>query len=422
MELNLINIHDAFLRTLFSSSWIIVIFQYLYIQTGLHRFAVLSITNKIQAFAYFIILFLFISFISKLKKPSFNIITIFIGSIILLLIGIVNNPLNSALVDFSVLIMQFTFYYIGWIYFDRLGNEDIIKKLLNDSLFFSFFLGLIAFSAGFQELVTPMLGFLALSVYASMRFGKRFNKHFWAMLIIMNILWSFGKQTLLTSVIAIIFVHLNPSIIRSVFSNSQSIYNNFFKLLIFFSISTFSFFLLASLSIEFSSIRKLILLIENMNLDIPFSVLLNNPELVYEIVDVSTAGRIYELIIVFNSHSNTYLSFIFGSGVGGEMDLGYKNELAGLDFSFGTTRVAQTLPVFLFLKFGLFGILIFLLLFIKYLVKRKNSQFLFYPFFLCLLMSIIAFSTVFKFHFVGFFWGAMVAQISQSKLKKQNAK
>ena len=83
MELNLINIHDAFLRTLFSSSWIIVIFQYLYIQTGLHRFAVLSITNKIQAFSYFIILILFISFVSKLKKPSLNIITIFIGSIIL---------------------------------------------------------------------------------------------------------------------------------------------------------------------------------------------------------------------------------------------------------------------------------------------------------------------------------------------------
>lgn len=417
----MINIHDAFLRILFSCSWVIVIFQYLYIQTGLHRFAVLSITNKIQAFSYVIILILLLAFISKLKKPSINIIITFTITIILLLIGVVNNPLNSALVDFSVLAMQLTFFYIGWIYFDHLSNKKIINKLLNDSLFFSFFLGLIAFISGLQELVTPMLGFLALSVYASMRFGKRFNKHFWAMLIIMNILWSFGKQTLLTSIIAIIFIYFNPSAIRSVFSNYQSIYNNTFKLFIFFSISTFSFFLLASSGIEFSAVRKLFLLIENTNLEIPFYILLNNPELVYEIVDVSTAGRVYELIIVFNSHSSSYTSLIFGSGLGGEMDLAYKNEVAGLDFTFGTTRVAQTLPVFLFLKFGLFGILIFLFLLIKYIVERKNSQFLFYPFLLCLIMSIIAFSTVFKFHFVGFFWGAMIAQISQDKLKKQNA-
>ena len=140
-------------------------------------------------------------------------------------------------------------------------------------------------------------------------------------------------------------------------------------------------------------------------------MLLNYPELAYAVVDVSTAGRIYEVIITFNGFLESKIKMLFGEGLGAMVDLSGKNELAQLTFDFGETRAVQTLPAFIFLKSGILGCLIFLLVLYKQFENRLLSNKLFYPYLLCLIASILAFSTLFKFHFITFFLGAMAANV-----------
>lgn len=415
MEHNLTRIDDFFLRALFSSSWIAVIFQHLLLnQGGLHRFNVLSITNKIQATCYVLLLVLFFLLKGNIRIPSSKIILFFVTFSFLFIVGSIQNSLSSAVIDFILIAMQIIFFYLGWIFFERLGSKKIVKKILSDSILIAFILGIIFFRSGL-EYSSPIIGFFALSVYAIMRFGSSFSIYFWIMLVLMNIFWAFGKQTLLISAIALVIIYFNPKSIRSILLNYRNASNNFIKLIFLSPILFFSGYFVIFSGIEFGSVRKLMLLVDNTNLVIPLQLLMNYPDLVFQIVDVSTAGRLYELIIVLNGNFQSVYHFLFGSGLGGEIALSAKNEFADIQFTFGTTRVVQTLPVFLLLKFGFMGTLLSFLWFIVYFLNRHHSQYLFFPFFLCLFASILAFTTIFKFHFLGFFWGAMAAQINKTR-------
>ncbi len=411
----MININQLFLRALFSSSWVIVFVQHFYLLQGTsHRFAVLGISNKIQAASYIFLVAFFFLLKGRLKKPSLQITFLIIFSIILLILGSIQNSLGSAFIDFVLIFMQLIFFYIGWIYFEQLENKKVVRNLLNDNILIAFVIGAIFFSSGY-EYSSPIIGFFALSVYAAMRFGKDLRVYFWIMLIIMNILWAFGKQTFLISLLGLMFVYFNKDFYKSTLINLRSMGNKALTLVIFSPFIFLSVYIVFFSAIEFGSVKKFVLLIENLSFDIPLDIILKYPELLYEVLDVSTASRLYELLLVIDQSSQSLIHTLFGSGLGGEIDLASKNEFANLQFTFESTRVAQTLPVFMLLKFGILGLVALFLIIFFYFKKRDKSKFFFYPFFICLFTSILAFSTVFKFHFIGFFWGAMIAQWNRKK-------
>lgn len=330
--------------------------------------------------------------------------------IIFFIYGISINPINSVLIDVLLLAMHGAFFYLGWNLYQEMHNEKLIKSILIDGIIISTIIGIFFLSFS-GEIVSPIIGLLALSMFGMMRFGNKFSIYFWLIFLIMNLLWSFGKQTLLISVISLLIIFFNPASIKNAFKTSKRIANSSLKLVIFSLLGASSYLLILSLNIEMASIRKTLLFFENLDLNTSFSLLLNYPELAYAVVDVSTAGRIYEVIITFNGFLESKIKMLFGEGLGAMVDLSGKNELAQLTFDFGETRAVQTLPAFIFLKFGISGCLIFLLVLYKQFENRLLSNKLFYPYLLCLIASILAFSTLFKFHFITFFLGAMAANV-----------
>lgn len=412
----MININHLFLRVLFSFSWIFVLIQHLFVIQGeIHRFVFLGVANKVQAFCYFFLIALFFFLKGRFKKPSNQIVLLIIFSFCLFLIGLALNNPSAVFTDFALIGMQIIFFYLGWVFFKELGNKDLIKKILNDSIFFALVIGVLFFSYGF-EYQSPIIGFYALSIYAVLRFGKTFSIYFWIILIMMNILWAFGKQNLLISLIGLALIYFNGDVFNSRYINLRHLSNTFLRLVMLFPILISSVYILFFSDLEFGSVTKLLLLLDSLSFEIPINILFIYPELLYQVLDVSTASRLYELILVLDQNSKSILSIFLGQGFGGEIDLSSKNEFVGLEYTFETTRVAQTLPVFLLLKFGVIGTLFFIILFFSYLRRRIYSKNLFYPFLICFITSILAFSITI-FHFIGFFWGAMIAQNNLREIK-----
>ncbi len=384
--------------------------QFLIISQGMHRFIALNISNKFQAVVYFLTIFLFFIFRGRLMKFPNKLIYFIFFIIVFFIYGISINPINSALIDVLLLTMHGAFFYLGWNLYQEMHNEKLIKSILIDGIIISTIIGIFFLSFS-GEIVSPIIGLLALSMFGMMRFGNKFSIYFWLIFLIMNLLWSFGKQTLLISAISLLIIFFNPASIKNAFKTYKKIANSSLKLVIFSLLGVSSYLLILSLNIEMASIRKTLLFFENLDLNTSFSLLLNYPELAYAVVDVSTAGRIYEVIITFNGFLESKIKMLFGEGLGAMIDLSGKNELAQLTFDFGETRAVQTLPAFIFLKFGILGCLIFLLVLYKQFKNRLLSNKLFYPYLLCLIASILAFSTLFKFHFITFFLGAMAANV-----------
>lgn len=403
-----------YVRLLFLIPWIYVIFQIFFESYTSHRFQALSKSNLALAFVYLVTFSLVPLFFAKLKAPPKS--SIFVISFISLVIVIsltINNPI-FVLKDTTLIIMQVVFFFIGWSFSYIFDCKSYIKTLIRDGIIFGALLGSYAFFVDY-DLVSPMFGVLALAAFASVKYGREFNFYFLICLLMLNITWSFGKQTLIISFISIIIIMMSSSDLKK----QQKF---FYKFLYRFSMLAVSIVAILTLLnfLDTSNLRsfsKLNLLIDQIKL----SVLLSGPltaDSIYEGLDMSTAGRLIELLLIWEKLTSSVPSFLFGGGFGSALDLTLKNQYTTLTYSFQETQSVQTLLAFVTSRFGFIGVFFGLYALFKQFKERRFSGNFYVPYVICLLLSLLAFSTVFKFHYISFFMGAMFYNVRIRKYQR----
>ena len=179
-------------------------------------------------------------------------------------------------------------------------------------------------------------------------------------------------------------------------------------------ITTFTVFNNLS-TFDLRAFDKLNLLLNQIEISVLFSGPLT-ADSIYDGLDMSTAGRVVELLLIWEKFTSSIPSFLFGGGFGSALDLSIKNNFSDLTYTFQETQSVQTLLAFVPSRFGFLGVFYGLYVLLKQFKERRFSGNMYVPYIICLILSFLAFSTVFKFHFISFFLGAMVYNV---RVKKQ---
>lgn len=400
-----------FIRLLFAVPWIFVLLQVFFAASSTHRFAALSKSNMALTGIYLVMLFFLPLLLKKINKPPKSSIVVIVLTIVIIPISLsINEPL-FLFKDLVLISLHVIFFILGWCFYFIFDSKSKVKYLIKDGLTLSIIFGIISLSTDF-DMVSPMFGYFALTTFARVKFGREFNIYFLLSLLLYNFVWSFGKQTLLISIICIISVFLINSDIKK---TRELILAKIYKYsaLIFFTLSIITVLYFFDTS-NLKSVVKFNLLLQQIDL---FG-LLSGPlsaKAIYSGLDASTAGRVIELLLIWDKLSSSPLSFLFGGGLGTSLDLSIKNQFSGIKFNFDETQSVQTLIAFIPSRFGFLGLLFVIYVSIKHFNLRRYTRNLYIPYIICLALSIMAFSTVFKFHFISFFLGAMVYNVRASK-------
>lgn len=410
----IINKDFFFIRLLFLVPWLYVIFQIFYVLSTTHRFQALSKSNLALAVVYLVTFSILPILFTKLKAPpkDSNLAISFIAFIIVISLTI-NKPI-FVLKDATLIVLQLIFFLIGWTFSHVFDSKFYVKLLIRDGIIFGTFLGIYTFSVDY-DLVSPMFGIFATAAYARVKYGREFNFYFFISFLLLNIFWAFGKQTLILSAIAVTIVIMSSSDLKKY----QNLKNKFLyrflilALLIFTVIVSFDYLNTA----DIKSFAKLNLLLDQIKIGILFSGPLT-ADLIYDGLDISTAGRVYELLLIYDKITSSIPSFLFGGGLGLGLDLSLKNDYSNLSFTFQETQSVQTLLAFVPSRFGFLGVFFGLYILFKQFKERRFSGNIYVPYILCLILSLLAFSTVFKFHFISFFLGAMLYNVRSRKRQR----
>lgn len=402
-----------YIRLLFSIPWVYVIFQIYFASTTGHRFEALSKSNVALGIVYVVTFFLLPIFFTKLKAaPKGSSLVISFIILIIVVSLTINNPI-FVLKDTGLIIMQVIFFFTGWFFFYIFDSKLYVKKLISDGIIIGFLLGIYATFVDY-DLVSPMFGIFALATYARVKFGREFNTYFLVCFLMFNITWSFGKQTILISILSVIVILMSSDPEKLHKFSAKSLYR--FSVLVVSTISIFILFTYLNVS-DLRSFAKLHLFLDQIKI----SSFLSGPltaESIYYGLDVSTAGRIVELLLIWEKLSSSIPSFLFGSGLGASLDLSLKNHFSDMIFTFQETQSVQTLIAFVPSRFGFLGVFLILIVIFKQFKERNYSGNIYVSYMLCLILSFFAFSTVFKFHFISVFLGAMAHNVRIRKQKR----
>lgn len=401
-----------YVRLLFLIPWVYVIFQIFFESFTSHRFEALSKSNLALAVVYLANFFLIPLFFAKLKAPpKGSVLFISIIALIIVISLTINNPI-FVLKDTTLIIMQAVFFFIGWSFSYIFDCKPYVKILIRDGIIFSAFLGTYVFFVDY-DLVSPMFGVLALASFARVKYGREFNFYFLICFLMLNFVWSFGKQTLIISFISVIIIIMSSSDLKK----QRRFIDKFlyrFSMLAVFMIATLTVLNFLDTS-NLRSFTKLNLLLDQIKISVLFSGPLT-ADSIYDGLDMSTAGRVIELLLIWEKLISSVPSFLFGGGFGSALDLALKNQFSNLTYTFQETQSVQTLLAFVPSRFGFIGVFFGLYLLFKQFKERKLSGNIYVPYVICLILSFLAFSTVFKFHFISFFMGAMLYNV---RIRKQ---
>ena len=405
----LINRNLSLLRILFITPWLFVLLQVALVNDSQHRFSALGQANIMMAISYLICSSFIFLLMRKAKTVPLGFILAVVLFLTILIVSFFLNDFRFLVKDAGLILLQFMFFALGWFFYSEIQNSGFVKTILLDNLLIGAVGAVIIRNYGF-DVVSPLFGYLALATFAYARFGKQYRNVFILALLIFNLGWSFGKQTLLLSLLCILIGgYQNNELQRKRVVRLLKILSKTLLLGLFvFVIVSFSDVL------NLRSLVKFEILFQKLDLSqILFG--LGKADALYLSLDVSTAGRVLELVLIWENLVASPLNFMFGSGLGASLDLGIKNAYAGLSYNFEETQSVQTLLAFVPSRFGFLGVAAVIFIFFRSFNKRHLSGSLFAPWLICFFLSLMAFPTVFRFHFFGFFWGAMVHSYLQKK-------
>ncbi len=407
-NINKLNLY--LIRVLFIIPWFSILVQMLFIHIGYHRFKALSYTNKTLALLYIVTFFVILFSHKKIGKHilSFFFLLYFLALYSFL---IFNNNIISIVIDVVLLSLQAIFLYFGYYFSEIIRNKYVQRKIIKDNIIIAILLGIIYLSI-FQdvEIVNPSFGlFILASIYLYDLQSLIALLYFFLAFLIFNIVFSFGKQNfIVTFLTLLVYKFFLP--MRN-YKNIHLYVLNFFKYSFIFLFIFAAMLLIFKYGDNINAVRKLKIFINNFKYDLfiqNIEFIYNNPYIVYEFFDLSTAGRLSEFFIALNTLIEKN-SLLIGNGLGIELDFSERDKYTFF-YEFEKTRSVQTLFTFLISRFGIIGY-ISLVVFLLYLYFRGVFKDVWgKAFLICLVLSMIAFSTVFKYHYMMFFLGVALSR------------
>ena len=336
-------------------------------------------------------------------------------NIIFLGIGLLNNKPEHIAKDFALVAMQILFLILGYSLAIDFIKERLIQHIVAINLVISVILGLSVINTQTFDIVSPIFGFQALALFGALAFKKWTHTLLFFLTLMSGVVfWGFGKQSALYSLVLLaiwVFRSLGPS------SATRTTYSFGFKQLGFTIIALLVLWATVNITTSSGIEKKTQSFFQNLDLYYISSSL--SVDTIYLAFDDSTAGRLVEYILISEKMSSSIIFTMFGSGLGGALDLSIKNQYAGLaSFTFSNTQGVQTLPAFILLKGGVLGSFLFAYFCRALWSLRKYEGDLVVLSAAIVFLSVLAFPTVIRFHFLFYFIGVTLA-LAQKKAISQ---
>ena len=394
-------------RLIFAAPWFFVFAQL--VSGGQHRFASLAVANIVMA-AIYVSLLLITLIALVVEKRSIAVPKIILTNLIVFyslfaIFGLATQEFVFVLKDLTLMGLQIIFFILGYLLYSQAQSERILKKILRDNFFIALLMGVITSWYGLTEIVSPIFGYQALALLASMKFGRPWaNRYFFAFIAVDILLWAFGKQTMvMIGLLITIWLFVRP---RHHFQQEAKMA----RWVVAPSL-VLAALLINSLTdiTDSGTFKKLGLLINQFDSQSLTGAV--NPAMLYLAFDDSTAGRLLEYLLIYEEAQQNPLTLLFGQGPGGALSLEVKNLYSAIEsFVFSETQGVQTLPAFILLKAGLSGLVLFTYLLISVFRYRHFASHLVWPILIMIVLSCLAFATVFRFHFLFFLIGLFVCE------------
>lgn len=395
-------------RSIFIAPWIFVIAQLA--NDGQHRFSGLAVANVVMASTYiFLTVMMLAAFLAERKPllvPKTHLIVVASCYALFAVLGLASHEFSYVLKDLVLVGIQIIFFIMGYILSSRLTDERMLQTILAENLILAITLGIFRTLYEPTDIVSPIYGYQALALYATMKSGRLWTHCLFLMFIFADVfLWAFGKQTVvIICLLGVVWLFAKQNDRLDQVARVSKVWLLPTVLLTMIGLAS-----LIDITATGAAKKFEMLFSQFDRANLTGAV---DPAMLYLAFDDSTAGRLVEYVMIYEEAQKNPLSFITGRGFGATLNLEVKNLYSSIEqFVFSETQGTQTLPAFLLLKGGLIWVAAFLFFLIKLVRLRNFAGHLVWPIIVMLVLALVAFATVFRFHFLFFFIGALINEL-----------